>query len=181
MALALCLTLLPATAQAVEDGHAHCVCGLTHKEIGDHTADTKTAFEKRLTSDAYDNLCIVVGESTDENSAPTDNDTGFWRLPAGNYYLQSGVTIDKPIVIRENVTICLNGKTLQSTADNQPVFWIMGGELTLTNCNGTGKVIHNSGRNGKGTGVKVELSGKFNLYDGTITENTAEYGGGVLV
>ena len=181
MALALCLTLLPATALAT-DGHAHCLCGKTpHVNIGDHKADKETTFEKRLTSDAYDHLCIVEKDSTSENSAPTDS--SGWLLPAGAYYLQGAVTIDKPIVIREKVTICLNGKTLQSKCkDAGPVFLIeRGGELTLTNCNGTGKVTCASYRIGRGSGVQVN-SGTFNLYGGTITGNTADtYGGGVYV
>ena len=101
MALALCLTLLPATALAEEDGHAHCVCGLTHKEIGDHTADTKITFDKWLTS-SYEGRTLVLRacatDDVDGTSVQTD-DSG-WLLPAGAYYLQSEVTIDKPIVIR---------------------------------------------------------------------------------
>ena len=188
MALALCLTLLPAAALAAEE-HQHCVCGkTTHVNIGDHTADTKTAFEKRLENDANGSLCIAVGLAAYGDSAPTDKDTGFWLLPAGAYYLQDAVTIAQPIVIREEVTICLNGKTLQSQANNKPVFLIEGtGVLTLTNCQGTGKVMHSYSLGGSGTGVRVD-SGTFNLYGGAITDNTAttgdtatQKGGGVRV
>ncbi len=180
MALALCLTLLPATALAEETEHAHCLCGATHTSIGDHKKSTEIPFEKRLHSDDNDNLWIAEGTEIDGKKASTDS--SGWLLPAGAYYLQGAVTIDKPIVIREKVTICLNGKTLQSTCkDAGPVFLIEGtGELTLTNCNGTGKVTCASYRTGSGTGVQVN-SGTFNLYGGTITGNTAEYGGGVCV
>ena len=188
MALALCLTLLPATALAAdaEPHTTHCLCGADHSsEIKTHQkADTTTfATAKGLStyqSSSTPDLMVDDG-SADGAKVGGDNDVTGWLLPEGAYYLKGEVTIDRPIVIRKNVTICLNGKTLQSTAENQPVFWIMGGELTLTNCNGTGKVIHNSSRSGSGTGVKVELGGKFNLYGGTITNNTADYGGGVLV
>ena len=179
MALALCLTLLPATALA-EDGHAHCLCGKTHTIIGDHKKSTEIPFEKRLHSDDYGYLWIAEGTDIDGKKASTDS--SGWLLPAGAYYLQGAVTIDKPIVIRDKVTICLNGKTLQSKCnDAGPVFLIEGtGELTLTNCNGTGKVTCASYRTGSGSGVQVN-SGTFNLYGGTITGNKATKGGGVYV
>ena len=193
MALALCLTLLPATALAAGE-HTHCICGAEHKsEITTHKDTEKTTFDKWLTSaldtDAKSQVLRVGSEdgSADGNPAQKDSSVDGWLLLAGAYYLKgeddspSQVTIDKPIVIRNKVTICLNGKTLQSTAENKPVFLIEGtGELTLTNCKGDGKVIHNSSRNGSGTGVQVN-SGTFNLYGGTITKNTASQGGGVCV
>ena len=196
MALALCLTLLPATAQAAgaEQAHTHFLCGTDLCKWENHTnADDKTTFDKWLTSaldtDAKSQVLRVGSEdgSADGNPAQKDSSVDGWLLLAGAYYLKgeddspSQVTIDKPIVIRNKVTICLNGKTLQSTAENKPVFLIEGtGELTLTNCKGDGKVIHNSSRNGSGTGVQVN-SGTFNLYGGTITKNTASQGGGVCV
>ena len=196
MALALCLTLLPATAQAADDSHdLHCICGKTHTAIGDHSDDDQNAFAnaKWLTSalDVHANSQVLRVDSEngsiDGEPADTDGPAGDWLLPEGAYYLKgegSGkeVTIDKPIVIRKKVTICLNGKTLQSTAKNKPVFLIEGtGELTLTNCEGTGKVIHNRSLSGSGTGVEVN-GGTFNLYGGTITGNTTDtYGGGVCV
>ena len=174
--------------------HTHCVCGATHNNIGDHTAESQITFDKWLTSAlGTDSSSYVL--RVEDSSSPTDgvivggnSKVDGWLLPKGTYYLKgenngNDVTIDRPIVIREEVTICLNGKTLQSTARNYPVFQIEGnGELTLTNCKkDTGKVIHNSNRNGSGSGVHVKGSGKFYLYGGTITKNTADYGGGVLV
>ena len=58
MALALCLTLLPATAQA-EDGHTHCICGkTTHVNIGDHTEGSQITFDKWLASSGS-NTCLL--------------------------------------------------------------------------------------------------------------------------
>ena len=68
MALALCLTLLPATALAADaEPHKHCLCGAEHTGIGDHKEITEITFDKRLKSDSYGSLCIAVGESTSED------------------------------------------------------------------------------------------------------------------
>ena len=184
MALALCLTLLPATAQAADGHQTHPICGqnCSHNTDAGGTEHPENAFENAKGLSTYQGAStpdlMVDDGSADGATVGGDSGSDGWLLPEGTYYLKGGVTIDRPIVIRNKVTICLNGKTLQSKAENKPVFRIMGGELTLTNCKGTGKVIHNSSR---GTGVQVESGGKFNLYGGTITQNNADYGGGVLV
>ena len=193
MALALCLTLLPTAALAAEDGHAHCLCGAEHNsDIKTHAADTKITFDKWLTS-GHEGRTLVLRACATNNTdgTPVQTDDSGWLLPEGAYYLQGAVTIDKPIVIRERekVTICLNGMTLQSKAENKPVFLIEdNGELTLTNCQGTGKVTRASYGDGSGSGVKVENGGIFNMYGGTITGNKAttgdtatQRGGGVYV
>ena len=186
MALALCLTLLPATAQAAGEHQTHPICGqnCSHTGAGEtpHPDDAfanATGLRSFLTGAGRLELIVEDG-SADGKTVGGDSALTGWLLPEGAYYLKDEVTIDQPIVIRSKVTICLNGKTLQSKAENKPVFWIMGGELTLTNCQGTGKVIHSHSLGGRGTGVQVD-SGTFNLYGGAITENIADYGGGVLV
>ena len=105
---------------------------------------------------------------------------GKYVLPADNYYLKGDVKVEHPIQIKGTVTICLNGHTIQSKAKNQPVFEVVsGGTLTLTDCQGNkGEVTHFS--DGTGCGVEVN-GGKFNLYGGKITKNTATNGGGVKV
>ena len=193
MALALCLTLLPATALAEETEHAHCLCGKTqHVNIGDHTKESQITFDKWLASSVSTSHTLVVGGKG--SSSPTGGDSltvtdGKYVLEDGNYYLktdvdgfESSVTIEHPIKIKGNVTICLNGKTLQSKAQNKPVFLIEGNsKLTLTDCtnNNKGKVMHFSV--GTGSGVEVN-GGTFNMYGGTITGNTTtQRGGGVCV
>ena len=112
-------------------------------------------------------------------------------MNGGNYYLRTDVEnyddfgvvkIDHTIVIKGEVTICLNGQTIESSAKDQPVFEIASdGKLTLTDCGSAGKVKHTS--DGSGCGVYVN-GGKFNLYGGKITGNTAakgSEGGGVRV
>lgn len=194
MALALCLTLLPATAQAADNTHTHCLCGAAHNsDIKTHQEGQKTPFEKWLSSalgtDGSSRELRVEDSSSPTYGATVGGDSGVdgWLLPAGTYYLKgedSGkdVTIDRPIVIRSKVTICLNGMTLQSKyKGTKPVFLIESkGELTLTDCQNGGKVMHYDS-DSRGSGVQVNSGGTFNLYGGTIFKNMADYGGGVLV
>ena len=194
MALALCLTLLPATAQAAEeDTHTHCLCGKSGCTEADRV---EIAFSKWLTSDREQTSnswrldCGNVGDTTG-NRVVSENGNGNWVLEDGRYYLRTGVEnytkysevkIDRTIVIRGDVTICLNGQTLESSAKDQPVFLVEADStLTLTDCKGNmGKVKHTS--DGSGSGVKVESGGTFNMYGGTITGNTTtQRGGGVCV
>ena len=195
MALALCLTLLPTAALAAEeDTHTHCICGKSGCTEAGHV---EIAFSKWLTSDmeqTSNSWKLDCGDvsGTTGNRVDSENGNGNWVLRDGYYYLRtdvenyteySEVKIDRTIVIRGDVTICLNGQTLESSAKGQPVFLVEADStLTLTDCKGnTGKVKHTS--DGSGSGVEVESGGTFNMYGGTITKNTATdtYGGGVYV
>ena len=191
MALALCLTLLP-TAALAAGGHTHCICGKSGCTVAGHE---EIAFSKWLTSGYgikgaltlyYDEADKTSGYSVSQES----QDGGNWLLDGGNYYLRtdvdnykyfSEVKINHTIVITGNVTICLNGQTLESIGENMPVFRVKaGGTLTLTDCQGNpGKVKHTG--DGSGSGVEVEGGGTFNMYGGTITGNKASHGGGVYV
>ena len=189
MALALCLTLLPATALAA-GGHTHRICGKSGCTEAGHE---EIAFSKWLTS-GYGSgsaLTLYYDEADNISGYPVDQNDGNWLLNGGNYYLRtdvenykafSVVKINHTIVIKGNVTICLNGQTLESIGENMPVFEVQSdATLTLTDCqnNNKGKVTHASGV--AGCGVKVESGGTFNMYSGTITGNTASQGGGVCV
>ena len=168
-ALALCLTLLPATAQAAE---------------GESVTEPHTHSDWLASGYGTDGKTLVLRAGGDDNiygdtlEKPNDGD---WILPAGNYYLQDDITVEYAIAISGDVTICLNSKTIQSTGGDA-VFRVTGsGKLTLTDCNGNaGKV--KSTREGSGSGVKVENGGTFNMYGGTISGNTTtQQGGGVYV
>ena len=180
---------------ATGDTHTHCLCGDT--SIGDHTAESQITFDKWLTSGYgpkqsltlyYNEADKTSGETVSQDKSNNNN----WVLNGGNYYLRtdvenyrefSEVKIDHTIVIKGDVTICLNGQTIESSAKDMPVFEVVsGGKLTLTDCKGNaGKVKHTS--DGTGCGVYVN-GGTFNLYGGKITGNTAakgSEGGGVRV
>ena len=193
MALALCLTLLPATAQAAEeDTHTHCLCGAEHKsEITTHEDTEKTTFDKWLTSTAGKGYTLVVGGKGSSSATSGDSLTvtdGKYVLKDGNYYLKTDVTIAHPIKIQGNVTICLTGKWIKKVDDSTgsvgPVFEVPTGNntLTLTNCTGDGRIKCDSS-----SGVYVS-GGTLNLYSGQIANSKGQtgtgskkYGGGVYV
>lgn len=191
MALALCLTLLPATALAAEP-HTHCLCGAKHNsEIKTHAEDTKISFETKLYSESgtYD-WRIQKQQNSSTKLTLTDKQ---WVLPAGNYYLYDGSEAsvfftEHTIKIQGDVTICLNGKQIKKTkGDATPVFEVPSGfTLTLTDCKTDGKVTCVPSSD-SGSGVYVN-GGTFDLYEGQITgnkgqknENTDRCGGGVYV
>ena len=195
MALALCLTLLPATAQAA-DTHAeqqHCLCGMSGCNGEGHgTENTLVTFNQWLgSSQTGGKLQLLVGGPNNTGGTPQDTQDNKFVLTGGNYYLKTrtaeetfldgDVTIKYPIVIRGDVTICLNGQTIQSKGGGMPVFEVQSdATLTLTDCqNNKGKVTHAS--DGSGCGVKVESGGTFNMYGGKITGNTTNTYGGVYV
>ena len=190
MALALCLTLLPTAALAADAEQAHPdhpICGKNCSHTGETAHPDAFTNAKWLSSDNY-GLRIAEGETQD--GKPLEKDKNCWKLPAGTYYLLEGAEhsstlwISLPIVIDGEVTICLNGKTIQSTGAGA-VFRVTGsGKLTLTDCSDKGKVQHFGVTDDDpiGSGVEVENGGTFNMYGGKITGNTATLqGGGVCV
>ena len=197
MALALCLTLLPATAQA-EDGHAtHPICsGQTCSHTGQgETEHPKDAFAtaKWLASSNGDLRVGKPGGSIyGEGLTAKDN---YVILNEGYYYLSTtadGCNKDyvaslQTIKIQGDVTICLNGKEIKKVGNTAgSVFEVpAGSKLTLTDCTGGGQVTAN--RNDNGSGVYV-TGGILNLYSGQITDSKGQtgadsnkYGGGVYV
>ena len=136
MALALCLTLLPATAQAA-DTHAeqqHCLCGMSGCNGEGHGPEiTLVTFNQWLgSSQTGGKLQLLVGGPNNTGGTPQDTQDNKFVLTGGNYYLKTrtaeetfldgDVTIKYPIVIRGDVTICLNGQTIQSKGGGMPVF-----------------------------------------------------------
>ena len=177
----------------------HFLCGGTIcNKKGHEKEETATTFDKWLASSTSSGkrelLVGGTGHSTDGDWITLDSN-GKYVLDGGSYYLKTStgsvfepdVKVEHPIQIKGDVTICLNGQTIESTAEDQPVFEVVSGTLTLTDCGSTGstgsagKVTHASGV----TGCGVEVNGgEFNLYGGSITNNTAaknSEGGGVRV
>ena len=193
MALALCLTLLPATAQAAEGGHQdHCLCGKTHNSnITTHEEGNLTAFATKLYNTSGDSDWYTQGPK-DFNGKPLNRESNQWVLTTGCYYLlddstNSGLT-DYTIKIVGNVTICLNGKQIKKIGNTTgSVFEVpAGSKLTLTDCKGKGRIVC-ANSNDNGSGVYVN-GGTLNLYSGQIADSKGQkgtdsnqYGGGVYV
>ena len=198
MALALSLTLLPATAQA-EDGHApHPICGKTCSHTGAGETQHLDAFENAKWMASYTGkLSVGSPEGSIYGDGLTEKDN-YVILTTGYYYLSytadgcdhSYVRSLKTIKIQGDVTICLNGKQIQNIGDTiGPVFEVpTGSTLTLTDCTGNGQIIRDSSFS-NGSGVYVN-GGTLNLYSGQITKSTGQqgtdsnknnYGGGVYV
>ena len=215
MALALCLSMLPAAAMAEDEGistqaagHDHCICGETHTNVGDHTSESQTTFEKKLWMDGttlkMGDKEWTLGEVERADSSSGAKEEGY-ALSEGTYYLGTDLKLNgTPILIGGDVKLCLNGHTIDQAYRSGAVSSLIrivgkNAHLTLTDCVGTGKLT--GGKYGGvdvfggctldmfgGTitgnefygGVSIGQSGTFNMYDGKITGNRAKYGGGVL-
>lgn len=172
------------------DLHIHAVCGESCTHNGAHS----NAVWKPLTYNAETKTLYYGGTAASKESK------GFYKLPAGNYYLTGNITVDNYIDITGDVNLCLNGKTLSTSLVNttgQNIAFILVDQnrtLTLCDCdpNGAGTIQTEntltygvqtgaSGKlamyGGKITGVEcgVYAADQFAMYGGTITGNT-EYG-----
>ena len=189
LALALCLTLLPAAAFANGESetstlHTHYLCGNAEacSHVGGHSEDSKTTFATAITQD--DNGYVWVGDGTQEQPYQC-------VLSEGTYYLATDLALEAPsntqfgsIQIMENVTFCLNGHTITVKA-NREAFKITKSvdtpspTLTLSDCQGGGKITHDSSF--LGNGVNLSENCNFIMYGGSITGNHNSDGGGVWV
>lgn len=155
LAFVLICLMLPTTAFAA-DSHTHCICGKTHKNVGDHAAEVSTTF-------------TAVTDQNGLQNAATNGDS---------VYLANDITINAAITVTGDLTLCLNGHTLKNTASNTRVIHIDGGTLNLTDCGGTGTI---TGGSITDNGGGVYNQGTFAMYGGKISGNTANRGGGVYV
>ncbi len=150
MALALCLTLLPTAALAAD--------GMTH---------TPSHSGKELKMDNTLMKDGAVWNPTAVSTYGSDTETSY-ALDGGDYYLGSDLTIDHPIMINGNVKLCLNSFsiTCASPAPNYviAVYANTNSELTLTDCKTTGKI-----EGGKSAAVELRRGYTLNMHGGTIT------------
>ena len=163
LCLGMVLGLMPSQALQVKaaDEHKHCVCGATHKDVGDHTSETEITF--------------TAWKKTD--SLP---DT------AGNYYLENDVVLNVPTdtgemyrgwQVPDGVVLCLNGHSITATGRNlsNDIFVTSNTTFTMTDCKNKGRVTHAKTEDGiTYTGSAINVSGgTFNMYGGSITGNDA--------
>ena len=147
-------------------GHkAHCVCGGTHTDIGDHKE------EKVLNFQPWN----PYAENPANPQMPTS-------MPEGvdGYYLTQDVTLNsswKP----SDVVLCLNGHKM-TFSGNGYVEISENGKLTLTDCGTTGKLCREGNEVYKKLGINPLAGSTFDMYGGTITgfrSGVSFSGGGV--
>ena len=133
--------------------HTHCVCGetLCNEHGGEQTFDPLSS------------LSSTIGP--------------------GNYYLTKNLTngTNDHITVSGNVTLCLNGRTLDLNGHHFIVN--NGGSLTICDCGRGGTITGQNYTDGNdnGNGSVYVLGGSFTMYSGTISGNNVNSGGGVYV
>lgn len=129
--------------------HKHCVCG------NDNCTDTNHGSEV-----TYDKSLTAIGGALSE----------------GNYYLTKNLTNETGghITVSGNVTLCLNGRTLD--LNGKHIIVPTGSSLTLCDCGSGGKIT--GGQAQQGGAVLVNSGGSLTLHSGSITGNTASGGTG---
>ena len=185
-------------AMLMDTTHAdHPICGASCTD----NKHGNTTFTNWLASDyTGSSLVLRVGGSDSIFGEPLDASGSAWTLPEGKYYLADDIRIDKPIEIKGDVTICLNGHDI-SVGQDVFAFEIYQynsakkGTLTLTDCKencgevksydtaeralGGVNIISNKctfnmygGKiSGCKRGVYVNSYGTFNMYGGVISDS----------
>ena len=188
--------------------HNHCICGASHQAVGNHTDEEQvkfTAWDDEEASNqfaAYENKTAVNALPRTAGNYYLEGDVCLdeaWNAPAGVVLCLNGHKITTKSGVEYKV----------DSGRNTAMIGVIDKEsLTVTDCKGSG-LITNEGRveNTKGVVVKwynnsagstsfnmygITIEGftdsgvctdstnsKFNMYSGTITENTAQKGGGV--
>ena len=147
-------------------GHtAHCVCGGTHTDIGNH------AQEKKLNFQPWNPYAKDPAKPQMPTSMPKEVD---------GYYLTQDVTL-KSSWEPSDVVLCLNGHKM-TFSGNGVVGIPEGKSLTLTDCGTTGKLCREGNEVHKKWGIDLLAGSTFDMYGGTITgfqHGVSFSGGGV--
>ena len=151
--------------------HKHFLCGGDScNGNGGHTCSAIpfTAWTDALAKSQNGN------DKTAANSLPTQS---------GDYYLDTDVTLTEIWMPDGGTTLCLNGHSITMKGDRDVIYVNNGVTLTLTDCKGVnseyGQITHTTDTTGGG--VLVKDGGKFYMFGGSITGNSAQWGGGVYV
>lgn len=114
-----------------KDKHMHCVCG-SNTEFNGH--------------DTHTNVEWSEWNSTD--SLPT---------ASGNYYLANDINLAAEQTVKNDINICLNGKTIKSNTSDYAISVNSNASLTITDCIVGGKLE-----------CSIDNYGSFNMYAGTL-------------
>ena len=176
----------PALTVTVEFGGVALLMDTTHADhpiCGASCTDNKhvrTTFTYWLASDyGADAKSLILRVGGGDHSTfgdPLDASGSAWTLPEGTYYLADDIRIDKPIEIKGDVTICLNGHDI-SVGQDVFAFEIYQynnakkGTLTLTDCKencGEVKSYDTAERALGGVNI-INNNCTFNMYGGKIS------------
>ena len=135
--------------------HSHPVCG---SSCTDDSSHTNLEFAKLTGSEDT----LKIGETTIQS---TDNNL---ELPAGCYYLSDSFEPSYSIIVKGDVTICLNGHNINMKSAGNVFEVDKGGTLTLTDCKGSSSISHSDVEWGRGVLVS---NGTFNMYGSKICNN----------
>lgn len=116
-----------------KDKHMHCVCG-GNTDFNGH--------------DTHTNVEWSEWNSTD--SLPT---------ASGNYYLANDINLAKEQTVKNDINICLNGKTIKSNTSAYAITVKNNASLTITDCSDNGKLE-----------CSIKNYGSFNMYAGTLQD-----------
>ncbi len=135
--------------------HSHPVCGSSCTDGNSHT---NLEFAKLTGSEDT----LKIGETTIQS---TDNNL---ELPAGCYYLSDSFEPNYSIIVKGDVTICLNGHNINMKSAGNVFEVDKGGTLTLTDCKGSSSISHSDVEWGRGVLVS---NGTFHMYGSKICNN----------
>ena len=158
--------------------HKHAICGKTAENCTDGHGDVVWT---PLTSEKGE----PYAGSTKLGTGKFNTTVGY-VLPTGHYYLSTKLTLDKPLLIKKGVSLCLNGKTLTVSSNNSAVIIDTGYDLTLCDCSEEqpGKITHATNATGRGvymgtsTDTANNYNGSFTMYGGSISGNSLKTGNG---
>ena len=110
--------------------------------------------------------CVCVGK-TDFNGHDkhTDvewsewNSTDSWPTASGNYYLANDINLAKEQTVKNDINICLNGKTIKSNTSDYTIRVDSSASLAITDCTVGGKLE-----------CSIDNYGSFNMYAGTLQD-----------
>lgn len=140
----------------------------THYMSAEYNYEKAVTFDKELT--CSDSKLYIDGVVVEPK---TESGSVFIDLPPGNYYLAENVAIDNCIKIRENVNLCLNGKTLDMGESGIEVIGETG-IFRLCDCGEDGIILsaYHDG-NSDSALLTVRERGVFSLYRGKVS-NTSD-------
>ena len=191
MALAFCLSLLPTTVFAADDGkivrrfynELWIANADTHfHPITDSQGDVAVTFAHKLSS--KNGALYVDGKAQNKEEA---NGQAYYLLPTGTYYIVSDLELDGElrIVDDKRVDLCLNGHGIISQTDTKygTISLFNTARLDLCDCQKSGIITHGadaSGNKYNGRGVYCDSNTMFNMFGGKIIGNHLKNAGSIL-